>query len=88
MSSLVDRPAEFGTCVGADVEEEAKYEVVNDWDNRELGKAWTPRVGKGEFWLKGFPNNVGQFGAGGIVVYFESGVPEGLSVAHWLCSAV
>ncbi len=39
--------------------------------------------------LKAFPGkDVGQLGAVGVVEYRESGVPDGLSVAHWLCNTV
>ena len=67
----MDRPGESRTGGVVDVEGATRGVVADDRDNRELGKAWTPRVGKGAFWLKGFPgNDVGQSGAGEIVMYF------------------
>ena len=73
---------EFGDTVAENV-------LVKVWDKRELGNALTPSVGKGALVLKAFPGkDVGQLGAAGVVEYRESGVPEGLSVAHWLCNTV
>jgi hypothetical protein len=60
----MDIPKDIGLGVVDDVGEAVGDKV--DRDSSELGNAWTPRVGKGAFELKGLPgNDVGQLGAGG-----------------------
>jgi hypothetical protein len=86
--SPAERP--LGLMPGGDDELEVDVvDVVDDEDRREFGNALTPRVGKGAFVLKVLPGkDVGQLGADGVAVYRERGVPDGISVAHWLCSSV
>jgi hypothetical protein len=87
--ALLDRPRESRTGGVADIERATRSIVADNQDNRELGKAWTPRVDKRAFWLKSFlGNDVRQSSADRIVVYFKSRVPERLSVVYWLCNIV